>query len=237
MNAKILEIFRSVQGEGAYVGSKQVFIRFYECNMFCHWCDTPHSIGKLVQEKLKTAASRYEDLSLEDIIKRVDVLWGNSHSISLTGGEPLLQADFIGVLLPVLKERMYSVHIETNGTLPEDLRKVIGRIDIVAMDIKLPSSTRQRSFWEEHKLFLEIANQKEVFVKVVVTNDTDFEDVLKAVDIVKTVNRDILFILQPNFFEIKEGSVKKCVQLEEKVSTVLRNVRVIPQVHKILKVR
>ena len=44
--ANILEVFQSIQGEGKYAGVKQVFVRFFECNMHCVWCDTPHSIGR-----------------------------------------------------------------------------------------------------------------------------------------------------------------------------------------------
>ena len=53
MNARILEIFKSTQGEGKYVGAWQIFVRFFECNMHCVWCDTPHSIGDTTLEDLK----------------------------------------------------------------------------------------------------------------------------------------------------------------------------------------
>ena len=43
--ANISEIFQSIQGEGKYAGASQVFVRFFECNMHCAWCDTPHAIG------------------------------------------------------------------------------------------------------------------------------------------------------------------------------------------------
>ena len=39
--AKIKEIFASIQGEGPYVGVKQLFIRFCACNLNCDYCDTP----------------------------------------------------------------------------------------------------------------------------------------------------------------------------------------------------
>ena len=59
--------------------------------------------------------------------------------MSLTGGEPLLQVDFIKNLAPKIKERGLKVYLETNGTMPERLSEIIGHVDTVAMDVKLPS--------------------------------------------------------------------------------------------------
>ena len=42
---KIKEIFESIQGEGPYVGYKQLFIRFCNCNLKCNYCDTEFSAG------------------------------------------------------------------------------------------------------------------------------------------------------------------------------------------------
>ena len=86
MNAKILEIFRSIQGEGKYAGVPQVFVRFFECNMHCVWCDTPASIGDGKRE--------YKELALEDVLKQVNALYDHAHSVSITGGEPLLAERF-----------------------------------------------------------------------------------------------------------------------------------------------
>ena len=41
MKAPVREMFVSVQGEGPYVGYRQLFVRFPKCNLNCIYCDTP----------------------------------------------------------------------------------------------------------------------------------------------------------------------------------------------------
>ena len=53
MTAKVSEIFLSYQGEGPYVGSHQLFVRFYGCNLKCVFCDTVlESYRSLAKESL-----------------------------------------------------------------------------------------------------------------------------------------------------------------------------------------
>ena len=113
MNAKILEIFRSIQGEGKYAGVPQVFVRFFECNMHCVWCDTPASIGDGKRE--------YKELSLEEALAQVNALYDNAHSVSITGGEPLLQKDFLKSFCHALHQEGKKIYLDTNGTLPDAL--------------------------------------------------------------------------------------------------------------------
>lgn len=229
MKAKISEIFKSIQGEGKYAGIRQVFVRFYGCNMRCVWCDTPYAIGD--------KPGRFKECSLEDVIQRINGLKDGCHSVSLTGGEPLVQKDFIKALIPFIKKLKLKTYLETNGILPEELKKVVNGIDIIAMDIKLPSSTKERSYWQEHKDFLKIALKKELFIKTVVSSDTKKEDMMEATHLVSKINRDILFILQPNFFEMKNGVMDRCLEFETYCSRYLRNVRIIPQMHKFMRLR
>ncbi len=224
-----MEIFPSVQGEGVYAGVRQVFVRFFECNMHCTWCDTPNSIG----DTLRT----YKETDLSDVIAQIQTSADACHSASLTGGEPLLQADFIKELLPYLKTMGLKSYLETNGTLPQSLAKIIEGVDIVAMDIKLPSSTKEKAFWQEHEDFLRIAEEKDVFVKTVITNDTQAAEVGRAVGIVAKINPKIPFILQPNYFEMKQGVVAKCEGLGKECAKHLSDVRILPQIHKFMKLR
>ena len=227
--AKVLEIFKSIQGEGPYAGVQQIFVRFFECNMHCTWCDTPHSIGDTTRH--------YQEYDADELMDQIIRLSEGCHSVSITGGEPLLQKDFIKKIIPKIREQKLKIYLDTNGTLPEALAEIIDGVDTIAMDIKLPSSTKCQAYWKEHKDFLDIARRKEVFIKAVVSLDTSEEDIVQAVNLVKSVDRNILFILQPNYFQMKEGSVEKCLEFFKICSRSLNDVRILPQVHKFMKVR
>ena len=42
---RVKEIFTSIQGEGPYVGYKQLFIRLCGCNLNCSYCDTDFGVN------------------------------------------------------------------------------------------------------------------------------------------------------------------------------------------------
>lgn len=229
MKADILEIFQSIQGEGKYAGVRQVFVRFFECNMRCVWCDTPHSIGDTTR--------KYDEYPLEDLCAKVIGLSAGCHSVSITGGEPMMQTPFLKEFLPRLKAEGLRTYLETNGVYHEELKDIIAVTDIIAMDIKLPSSTKCRPYWEEHARFIETGRGKDFFIKTVISGDTAAQDVRRAVDITAEIDPGILFILQPNFFEMKSGAMDKCLEFYDICREKLDDVRIIPQTHKFMKLR
>ena len=228
-NAKILEIFRSIQGEGKYLGIAQVFVRFFECNMHCTWCDTPGSIGDTTRN--------YKEYSMEQLLEAIRPLYEGCQSVSITGGEPLLQKDFLKEFLPKLRHEGMGIYLETNGVLPDELRETIDLVDTVAMDIKLPSSTKERAYWKEHEDFLRIALAKDTFIKTVISMDTTDEDVYQAIDLVHRIDPTLVFILQPNFLDMKSGIIAKSQGYHQYAMKFLKDVRIIPQTHKYMKLR
>ena len=153
--ARIKEVFASIQGEGPYIGAKQLFIRFCDCNLRCHYCDTDFTGD----------SEEYTPEGLLEVIKQFDL--NTIYSVSLTGGEPLLSVDFLEKFLPILKEHHLKIYLETNATLPDELKRIIDYIDVVAADIKLESATGMVKSFEAHDKFFEVCKGKECFAKIV----------------------------------------------------------------------
>jgi len=229
LKAKITEIFRSVQGEGPYLGVDQIFVRFFDCNIQCIWCDTPTSSHNSV---IAT-----EDLTAPEIIQRVSSLWSNSHSLCLTGGEPLINTDVTLEVAALAQQKRWTVYLETNGILIYELQQIIDNVDIIAMDFKLPSSTKAAAFWEQHEEFLKVSIQKDVFVKAVITPDTEVSDLVRSVDIIAGVDPCTIFFLQPESKALGKDLIQKCPDFQKEALKRLNDVRVIPQVHKFMEIR
>lgn len=218
---KVIEIFSSIQGEGPYVGAKQLFIRFSGCNLKCNYCDTEF-INAQFEVSSKELLQKVEEFDLKQI-----------HSISLTGGEPLLSVDFLKEFLPLLNKPVY---LETNATLSSKLSEIIDFIDIISADIKLESSSGMDVI-AKHDEFFDVAKKhnKEIFAKIVFDENIKEEEILKCVNLAKKYN--ILLVLQPKTVEDKIGvETKKIEEIFDKFLDQYPNTRLIPQVHKFLEV-
>jgi 7-carboxy-7-deazaguanine synthase len=222
MKAKISEIFGSIQGEGIYAGTEQLFVRFSGCNISCSFCD----------ESAKKEFNEYTAAETAELILKEKM-----KTVSLTGGEPLLQSGFLKEMLPLLKADKLKIYLETNGILTDNLLEIRDYVDIISMDIKLPSSAGVKPFWKEHADFLKEAVKKETFVKAVVTPDTVLSDIETAAAIVSGTDKNIPFIIQPVSYNDNIADIKDLGLFFGAAGKRLNDVRIIPQIHKILKLR
>lgn len=216
---KIKEIFASVQGEGPYVGCEQIFVRFCDCNLNCNYCDTDFKGEK-----------EYTANSLKEHIEKYDL--STVHSLSLTGGEPLIFSDFLNEFLPLVNVKKY---LETNATLWKDLEKIEKHIDIISADIKLPSSTKIKPLWTMHDKFFETAKKynKEIFAKVVFNDEITEDEIKNCIQLAK--KHELELILQP---QTKNNEIlpKSTSKIFERFLSEYNHTRLIPQVHKYLGV-
>ena len=232
----ITEIFSSIQGEGPYVGARQIFLRLPKCNLTCPYCDTETTVPQQFRMERVPGSRSFDKMSNPvSLDKLLELLlpynFSLHHSLSVTGGEPLLWANELQVLLPLLKDKGLNIYLETNGTLPEQLLQVLPWVDVISMDIKLPFEGQ--AFWDVHESFLRYSLHKEVFVKIVVNEETTLKDLQYACNLIARVDPSILTILQP-VTETQGILTPKSSQLLEWQSLFLEkltNVRVIPQTH------
>ena len=249
----ISEIFSGIQGEGKYMGCRQIFVRFCGCNLNCRYCDTPHAVTPSCRVQTEAGANRFVTLispvSLRDTVGMIRRFTDGSalyQAVAFTGGEPLLHAEFIAALSPKIHEIGSKVLLETNGTLPEQLAKVIDDIDIISMDIKLPGDIlpsgssncdgSQKNFWAEHEKFINIAKQKDLYIKIVVSQDTEESEFREALTLIRGNAPDSMVILQPvtPVGECAPPSPKSMIRWQAYARDFVDDVRVIPQVHRMM---
>ena len=113
-----------------------------------------------------------ENIDEKDIIHFLNKRKGLLEGLVISGGEPLIQNDIVNFCEKV-KKIGYYIKIDTNGTSPEKLQKLIDKklVDYIAMDIKAPK-----------KKYSDLTNTK-----------TDITKIEKSIDIIKKSNLDYEF--------------------------------------------
>ena len=97
---EVFHVWKTIQGEGPFVGMPAVFVRLAGCNLQCSWCDTDYT-------------SRREFVGTDELLGRVLKEGGGCSLVVLTGGEPLRQ-NVIPFIELVLAKGL-RIQIETNG--------------------------------------------------------------------------------------------------------------------------
>lgn len=228
--ARVSEIFSSLQGEGTHLGERHLFIRFEECHIHCTYCD-----------ELDKAGTRMTQDEVLAEVDRLEAAEGPHGYISFTGGEPLLYLEFIKPLAASLKLKGFRIYLETNGILWPALKEIISQVDLVAMDMKPASVTGESNYDNEHRKFLEVARQKETFIKIIVSKKIVEQEYLDQIEIVREVALETPVILVPLSSDIEGHEdpelMTLLVQMQRQGARRIRDVRIVPRFHKILKIR
>ncbi|MGN1186728.1 MAG: 7-carboxy-7-deazaguanine synthase QueE [Methanobrevibacter wolinii] len=231
LEAPIVEIFSSIQGEGLFVGKRQIFVRFAGCNLNCSYCDTEAS------KSSKNGTLRNVDYVVNKIneLKTPDL-----HSVSFTGGEPSLYADFIKEVIDKIN---FPGFLETNGTLTKEINK-IDNLKYASLDIKLPENLEDAFdskiiSSEIDSINLLIDKGINVYCKIVVFPNLDlklFENLIFNVS--KAINKkdNLSIIIQPvSPIELWKNDKDKLFKFSE-ITGKYMDVLIIPQLHKFMNI-
>lgn len=163
------------------------------------------------------------DLLVENV-KKLET--SDLHSISFTGGEPLLQIDFLRESSELLVSEGFKLFLETNGSLPNYALKVADLFEYCCCDIK-DESAGAASDWtvlvEKEFQTIQIFrdSKKKVFAKVVVTSETKPENIeWYARELVKMGCPLCIQIVTPSG-EVKKPTIKQLFQFTEAASKYL----------------
>ena len=206
---KVSEIFYSIEGEGIEIGRLEVFIRLAGCNLRCIWCDT------------KYAWENSKEMCVKEIVEEVSKY--PCKSVSITGGEPLVQKAELLELIRQLKDLSYWIQINTNGTFFDE--EIFDLVDLITMDCKCPSSGTESNL-EVIRKTQDLFGSKSQF-KFVISNEGDYRYAKNVV--LASLKGGTSIVLQPEW-----DSRKFTGELVDLVKRDGLNVRVILQQQKVI---
>jgi 7-carboxy-7-deazaguanine synthase len=124
---RLIELYKSVQGESSFTGMPCIFVRFAGCNLRCAWCDSEYTF---------TGGQPFTE---DEVIAQIEAL-APCTLVEFTGGEPMLHAkDLLPLMDRLLNDSAtkYTLMIETSGERP--LGEVPAAVHKI-VDVKCPGS-------------------------------------------------------------------------------------------------
>jgi organic radical activating enzyme len=248
----VLEVFSTFQGEGPRVGERQVFVRLAGCDLRCAFCDTPESYPTPRTARVQVApdvpageerpANPMPFADLLGAVERLDRPRGLHRAVSITGGEPLLHPDAVVAVARGARDLGLRVHVETGGHRPEETARVLPDVDEVSPDLKLESATGEPTPWDAHDAVYRAlaAAGKALCVKAVVGANATEDEVARAAAFVAARLPDAPLVLQPAT-PYGHGPAtpppETLLRLFTAARRAHRDVRVLPQVHRLIGMR
>jgi 7-carboxy-7-deazaguanine synthase len=230
------EMFVSIEGEGILAGTKTLFIRFSGCHLKCHWCDTKYSLSPSSGNSYTINEAKY--LILQH-------LQPNIYKINFTGGEPLLQTRSLIALADFVKNELkIKTYLESSCFDWKRFELVLPYFDICKVEFKTSDSKVIEPKSYEDLLQNELScldislnrSDKISFIKIVFTNSTtlnEVRDLLSRVFERPNISNLSGITLQPSY-QFDSPSTKQILKIYDEVCSFYKDVRVIPQMHKLL---
>ena len=202
------------------------------CNFRCPYCHNPELVDNKRSDNI--------ELKEDEILSFLDRRKGKLDAVTITGGEPLLQSD-LSTFLSAVKRLEYLVKLDTNGSFPSKLEKIIQSksVDYIAMDIKtsldkynqvIKSKIEKRKILDSIRLIMDSGLDYE-FRTTIIKALFEKDDFSKIGQLIKNARLYILQRFIPSktlvdqsldmqsctdeeldcFKEIMEGFVQRCI--------------------------
>ncbi len=183
-----IETFGLVDGPGI-----RTVIFLNGCNLRCKYCHNP--------EMWKFAKKNYSSDELVAKIIRNKPYFKNNGGVTFSGGEPLIQYDFLKEICQKLKKENIHVAIDTAGICYGNYKKIFKYVDLILLDIKhiTKEGFINITCKDEFDKFIEFINELnktniEVWIRQVIIPDVN--------DNIKYINNLAKFI-KNNFKNVK----------------------------------
>ena len=234
MNVRLFEIFTSVEGEGILYGTKTLFVRLAGCPFACFWCDTQDALpSDSGIEYTIPKACELVDKNLKD----------QTYKVNFTGGDPLVQHKAVALLAKHVQSKGILTYLESSCFDAERFAYVLPFIDIAKIEFKTTDSKfvdalHYETLIEQAMKCLEfsVASKKKTYIKIVVSSKTVSAEIAGlASDIFGRATKDSIsgFVIQPTY-GVSEPSLEHLLEMYDVVYPYYADVRVIPQLHKII---
>ena len=194
----------SIDSFGTVDGPGIRFLLFLQgCGLKCKYCHNRDTWD----------ANGGEYMSLDDILKKIlryKEYINHGGGVTVSGGEPLLQAKFLIELFTKLKDEGIHTCIDTSGMLPltSDIKKVLSLTDLVLLDIKhIDSKKCEELVGFPNKLELEFAKYlsdngipmwiRQVLILGITDDEKDLLKLKKFLSTLKTLKKTELLPYHP----------------------------------------
>jgi organic radical activating enzyme len=241
----ISEVFASIQGEGLFIGTMQLFIRMGNVEAECQsikqssdqsaensfWLRTLPGTRNVMGKSPITASKLFADLKKHYPLQQF-------FCIAMIGSEPLQQMDFISEFLPMLRRENLKIFAQTSAPSVKNFATLVQLVDLLCLDLEVPrkeiASNRKCKRLTD---VLELTRPSTTYLRLTVDAHESPHVLLSQLKQLPVSKHTL--VLQPRMEGLSHisdwdtGTILEWINL---FAPLFAQIRWIPQVHKLLRI-